>query len=100
MLTIEPRQSWTDVQLTIRGRALDRSFLTFVAEKAQRLSLNGWAAVPRTDEITIVVSGPEALVDMLEVACMLGPIDALVDAIDRVTLAEPPATPVGFSISG
>ena len=92
-------QSWIAVQFRIRGRSLEKSFLAFVAEKARRLSLDGWAALPRTDEITVVVSGPEALVDMLEVACMLGPLDAFVDAIDRVELPESFSPSAGFTVT-
>jgi acylphosphatase len=69
--------------LTIRGRAFDASFLEFVADRARRFSLDGWTARPRADEIRIVAAGPNALIDMLEVACMLGPVEALVDEIVR-----------------
>lgn len=69
-------------RLTIRGRALDRSFLDFAAHRARRFSLAGWAALG-DNELTIVVKGQSALIDMMEVACMLGPIEALVDDIER-----------------
>ena len=69
--------------LTIRGRAFDASFLDFVADRARRFSLDGWTARPGADEIRIVAAGPNALIDMLEVACMLGPVEALVDEIVR-----------------
>lgn len=33
--------------------------------------------------MTIVVAGPPALVDAMEMACSLGPIDVLVERIER-----------------
>lgn len=86
------------VRLTIKGRSLGASFLSFAAERAERLSLNGWAAVPHPDEVTIVASGPAALIDMLEVACMLGPIEALVHEIERAELPPSCLVSAGFTI--
>ena len=86
-------------QLTIRGRALDRSFLAFASHRAQRFSLNGWAAL-RGDELFVVVEGPDALIDMMEVACMLGPIEALVDHIERSDQVIAPPGATGFRLIG
>ena len=100
MLSKHPGQSSIAVQLTMRGHGLDGSFLSFAADKARRLSLAGWAALPSEGEMTVVVSGPAALIDMLEVACMLGPVDVFVDGIERVHLPEPCSSPAGFTIKG
>lgn len=68
------------VRLTITGHALGETFLDFVADRANRFSLNGWATA-RDDSATVVVAGPPALIDMLMVACLLGPAACRVDAI-------------------
>ena len=85
-------------RISIRGRGLDAAFLDFAAERARRFSLDGWAALPRAGEMTIVAAGPLALIDMLEVACMLGPIGALVEAVEREEEREDGAVGAGFRI--
>ena len=87
-------------RLTIRGRALDASFLDFVADRARRFSLDGWTARPRAGEISILAAGPNALIDMLEVACMLGPVQALVDEIERRDEAPFDTLAKGFAVIG
>lgn len=68
------------VRLTITGHGLGETFLDFVADRANRFSLNGWATA-RDDSATVVVAGPPALIDMLMVACLLGPAACRVDDI-------------------
>lgn len=68
------------VRLTITGHGLGETFLDFVADRANRFSLNGWATA-RDDSATVVVAGPPALIDMLTVACLLGPAACRVDDI-------------------
>jgi len=80
---------------TIAGRMDVASFLEFVAERARWLSISGWVA--RADDgITLVAAGPEALVGALEMACTLGPLDALIDRIDGTE--ERGAILAGFEI--
>ena len=93
-----PSRDLHAVRLTIRGRSLGTSYLSFAAERAHRFSLNGWAALSNPDEVTIVACGPAALIDMLEVACMLGPIEALVHEIERVELPPSCLDSAGFTI--
>ena len=69
------------VRMQVTGD-LGGRFLDFVANRAEWLSLAGWAECPSDGHATIVAAGPEALVGALEMACMLGPIDAVVHTLD------------------
>jgi acylphosphatase len=69
--------------------------LPFVLNRARWLDINGWASAEQ-GAATVVAAGPEALVGALEMACTLGPWDALVEEIearDEPGLVEP-----GFDI--
>ena len=82
-------------RLAIAGRLPLPDFLDFVAERAGWLSLDGWAAAANGG-VTVVAAGPEALVGALEMACTLGPLAALVEAI--TTQPEPQVPSPGFSL--
>jgi acylphosphatase len=81
------------VRLTITGRMNVASYLAFVAERAAWFGVSTWPSVDN-GTVTVLVSGPEAMVGALEMACTLGPIDALVDELRTEEEAEPP--PAGF----
>jgi hypothetical protein len=69
-------------KLVFSGRGLGEGFLEFVADRAAKLSLDGSGSLTDlTTEATVLVSGAPALVDMLEVACLLGPADCLVEDV-------------------
>lgn len=72
----------------ISGRMEVASYLDFVAERARWLDIRGWVSADGAD-VTLVAAGPEALVGALEMACTLGPLDALVETIDAVDEAGP-----------
>jgi len=75
---------------------LDDSYLDFVADRAAWLSLSGWVGSEPDKQVTVVVAGPEALVGALEMACVLGPLDALVDTIQAEL--EPGLVEPGFVV--
>ncbi|HET9963353.1 MAG TPA: acylphosphatase, partial [Nitrospiraceae bacterium] len=54
-----------------------------VVRRANRLSLRGWIEAHNTNSVTVTAEGPEALVDALEIACSLGPIDSDVESWTR-----------------
>ncbi len=83
------------VRYAIAGRMDVPAYLAFVAERAQWLDLSGWAAAD-AGGVTLVAAGPEALVGALEMACTLGPLDALVTDIVGVDSAE--AVGAGFTL--
>lgn len=83
------------VRYEIAGQLDVSAYLAFVAERAHWLDIYGWAAA--TDGgVTLVAAGPEALVGALEMACTLGPLDALVTHIVGTDSAEPIG--VGFEL--
>lgn len=92
-----PNGRWTAVELVFSGHGLGPAFLEFVADRARRFSLDGWAEMTGAGAVAVTLCGPDALIDMLEVACLLGPVDCLVD--DVTARAVPRAiVPDGFSI--
>jgi acylphosphatase len=70
------------VRIVLAGRGLDEDFVDFVLDRAHRFSLGGSVAL-EDGEIRILAEGPSALIDMMEVACMLGPVQCLVDDVRR-----------------
>lgn len=83
------------VRYRIAGRIEPRTYLAFVADRARWLAIDGWASAAE-GQATVVASGPEALVGALEMACTLGPLDALVDEIEADD--EPAAVERGFEL--
>jgi acylphosphatase len=83
------------LRMNIAGR-LGSQFLHFVAERAGWLSLSGWVESLGESNAIVVAAGPEALVGALEMACVLGPLDALVDTLQVEPTVQP--VPPGFAI--
>lgn len=71
----------TEFRLT--GQLGSSGFADWVCHRARVLDLNGWVKPDGSEAMTIVVSGPEPLVDAMEMACSLGPMDVWVERIDR-----------------
>jgi len=65
----------------ILGRFPNDRFVDWIVKRAHTLSLNGHVAQLNDSEIALTVAGHPILVDAMEVACSLGPIDASVDLI-------------------
>lgn len=84
------------IRYRIAGRMQTRDYLAFVAERARWLDISGWAEADATDGVTLVAAGPEALVGALEMACALGPLNALIERIEGAEEAGPVAP--GFAI--
>lgn len=83
------------VRMRIAGM-FGADYLGFVASRAQWLSLSGWAATVGPGRAEVVAAGPEALVGALEMACVLGPLDTLVETLDSEPADEPVSE--GFAI--
>ncbi len=73
------------LRFDIEGRMNVAAYLNFIAERAHWFGIAGWAAANGARSVTLVAAGPEAMVGALEMACTLGPLDALVERIDAVT---------------
>lgn len=76
--------------------SLGADYLRFIASRARWLGLSGtaWSAGPGRAEV--VAAGPEALVGALEMACVLGPLDTLVETLDSAPAPGP--VPAGFTV--
>ena len=84
------------VRYRIEGRLNPVSYLAFVADRAGWLDIRGWVQAMDARRIELVAAGPEALVGALEMACTLGPLDALIEVIEAVD--EPGHVPSGFEV--
>ena len=69
-------------RLVVTGERLDGGFVAFVEARARLLSLDLTVERARPDAVALHASGPAHLIDMLEMAALLGPLDARVDAIE------------------
>lgn len=72
-------------------------YLAFVSDRADWLSVSGWVTDLGSGHVEVIAAGPEALVGALEMACILGPLDALIDHVETSATME--AVPRGFSIA-
>jgi acylphosphatase len=73
-------------RLSIVGALGDETFPDWIVERGRRLSLAGGVRRISPERIEILVEGPEALTDAMEMACSLGPASVLVQRIERASL--------------
>lgn len=69
--------------LLVNGQFPNDTFPEWIRSRATRLNLSGWVKAHGEYLIEIFVSGDPILIDAMEVACSLGPIDAQVRSIDK-----------------
>ena len=83
------------VMLTFTGSFRPRSFVRFVQDRARRLELVASIRRSSRSEIVVAVAGEPELIGAFEMACSLGPHDALVDDVrsQAVGQADPAAPP-------
>lgn len=67
--------------VSIRGKVIGVGFDDFLDYYLHRLNLETLSVDFHGDRISVVVRGHEDLVDMLSMACWLGPSAALVDDV-------------------
>lgn len=77
------------MRFAISGRMEVEGYLDFVAERARWLGLSGRAERSGAQSVSVLAAGPEALVGALEMACLLGPLDALVESLVPASSDEP-----------
>jgi acylphosphatase len=73
-------------EFTFRGEIACASFLDFARHRANRLDLDLSIGDCSESAVRVLVRGQEALVDMFEMACSLGPYDCIILDVSR---AEP-----------
>ncbi len=71
------------VTLLIHGQFPNDTFPEWILSRAKRLNVSGWVKASGDHLVEIFLSGDPILVDAMEVACSLGPIDAQVSSIDK-----------------
>lgn len=65
------------------GGAFDpETFVAWICHRARLLNLTGSVDVKGTADVHILVQGPQPLIDAMEMACSLGPMDANVERIE------------------
>ncbi|WP_188909252.1 acylphosphatase [Aureimonas endophytica] len=69
--------------MTITGDLAVEAFLPWIDRHAAKLGLSPTVVRAVSDRIELDLSGPSELLDMLEIGCWLGPIDAMVEGIER-----------------
>lgn len=73
---------------TITGQFDSASYAEFIADRAHWLAIEGWVEASVQGTVQVMAAGPEALVGAPEMACLLGPLDALVETIEAVSVAD------------
>lgn len=58
------------------------TFSDWICHRARLLDLMGSVSTVGLNDLRVVVQGPQALVDAMEIACSLGPMDADVQRIE------------------
>jgi acylphosphatase len=82
-------QDLLTLELVIDGSFCDDAMADWVVRRARLLNLSGWVRRLTQNRIQLQASGERVLVEALEVACSLGPIDAQVDTVSRREIATP-----------
>ena len=73
-------------RMTISGELEPKTFLPWIRRHAAKLGLSQAISHSGPDRIELELSGPEELIDMMEMGCSLGPIDVWVETIERQPL--------------
>lgn len=73
-------------RFVITGDLAAPTFLPWVAGHARRLGLQGTLVSATGDRVEVDIAGPPDLIDAMELGVSLGPIEAWVEAIERVLL--------------
>lgn len=75
------------LEATVRGRVQGVGFRYFVVRRAMELSLAGWVANAPDGSVVVVAEGAPAALDDLEAGLRVGPMGAVVEAVDAVRMA-------------
>ena len=70
------------VHVTVEGVVQGVGLRPCVWRLANELGLAGWVKGDADQGVTLVAAGPEAMVGALEMACTLGPLNALIDNVE------------------
>lgn len=73
----------TATELRLEGKLASNTFGAWICHRAALLDLKGWVTSEGPETMCIVVVGPSALIDAMEMACSLGPMDVTVTDVLR-----------------
>jgi acylphosphatase len=75
------------LEATVRGRVQGVGFRYFVVRRAMELGVVGWVANAADGSVRCVAEGDAADLDALAASLEVGPLGAIVDAVDVVRMA-------------
>ena len=81
--TEQPRPNLAGARFIFRGRIDCESFEEFARHRAGRLDLEIQVGACDSRSAMLSVKGQEALVDMFEMACSLGPYNCIILDVER-----------------
>lgn len=81
-------QNLLQERMTILGELDADSFVPWIRRHAAKLGVAQAITHRSPERIEIDLSGAPELIDMMEVGCLLGPIDVWVETIDRRPLGN------------
>jgi acylphosphatase len=74
------------LEATVRGRVQGVGFRYFVVRRAMDLGIVGWVANDADGSVVLVAEGQPDALDALEAELRVGPIGAVVEAVDAVRM--------------
>lgn len=80
----------TAAKIQLSGVFNPESFADWICHRARLLDLTGSVDAQGITEMHIFVQGPQPLIDAMEIACSLGPMDANVERIEVCSTALNP----------
>lgn len=82
----DQHQSDVRERMTILGELDAASFLPWIRRHAAKLGLAQAIGHTSSDRVELDITGPVELIDMMEIGCLLGPIDVWVETIHRTPI--------------
>lgn len=76
-------QSQFRERMTILGDLDADSFVPWIQRHAAKLGLSQAISHTSSERVELEIAGQSELIDMMEMGCLLGPIDVWVEAIHR-----------------
>lgn len=75
-------------RMTIHGELDAASFVPWIRRHAAKLGISQAITHSGPDRIEVDLAGAPELIDMMEVGCLLGPINVWVETIDRRSVSK------------
>lgn len=89
MITVQGDVALAEVAFVFSGDLKQGSFRQFAQHRAERLALGIHFGAASERFFDVTVAGDEALIDMFEMACSLGPYDCIIHEVTRRDIVSP-----------